>query len=241
MLPLSVDLAPAGKLSRSSALTVLPVREHRAECARESRVFAKLLAAAAALLTGCSFDRAGLLFEESLVDEQVADAVADTRVVLVDAQPEDTSALADTAGDSSGDTADTADARDTATPCAEPGSVSSGEHCYFPIAGPFAFGAAVDACAAATPPAHLVSITSSAEQLVAQRVGSGDRWIGLRKHADEPSAKTSFDWITGEVATYDNWASGDPNGGHNCARMTATGTWADFACTNTFPAICERE
>jgi len=204
-------------------------------------MFAKRLVAAAALLSGCSFDRSGLRGDESLVDEQVADAVADTAVALADAPPDDTGVLADTGRDAVADTTDAADSRDTATPCAEPGSVRSGEHCYFPIAGPFAFGAAVDACAAATPPAHLVSITSSAEQLVAERIGSGDRWIGLRKHADEPTAKSSFDWITGEVATYDNWASGDPNGGHNCARMTATGTWADFACTNTFPAICERE
>lgn len=138
------------------------------------------------------------------------------------------------------DATDARDAADAAVVCTDPGGVVSGGHCYFPITTTGSFAVQRDACIAKG--AHLAAITSGAEQGVAAGRGTGDRWIGLIKDSTAPSAKSSFRWITGESsAGYDNWAAGDPNGGHDCARMKADGMWADQACGNAYAAICERE
>jgi hypothetical protein len=129
---------------------------------------------------------------------------------------------------------------DVSVACTEADAVLSSGHCYFALVAAADFTAQRDACIAAG--AHLASITSAAEQAIVAPLGSGDRWIGLVKDASLPSEKSSFHWITGEPSlVYDNWAMGDPNGGHNCARMKADGMWADQACTNAYGAICERE
>jgi hypothetical protein len=197
-----------------------------------------------ALLCGCTLEKGGLDTAPDFLDATApADTrVADTTVAMPDAATPDVAM--EVLEDSSIAMDADADATVDAPPvrCDEPGAVRAEGHCYFVLAGPFEFAKARDACNARMPPAHLVSITSAAEQAIASARGSGDRWIGLIKDPAAPTAKESFRWITGEPATaYDNWALGDPNGGHNCARMMISGQWGDGNCTSQFPAICERD
>jgi len=221
------------------------------------------------VLSGCGLEGGGLGGEPvDFVDAQQDTVVADTSAAQVDSTLADTaeamvdsvppidtsvkdSAVPDTMKpdttvpdttmpDTATPDTSVTDTRDAAIPCTEPGSAVLLGHCYFPITTPAAFAAQRDACIAQG--AHLAATTSAAEQVVVAGRGTGDRWIGLVKDSAAPSAKTSFRWITGESSLiYDNWAAGDPNGGHNCARMNAAGQWADMACTTAFPAVCERE
>jgi len=136
--------------------------------------------------------------------------------------------------------------------CTEPGAKVYGGHCYFRIETPRSFGAQQTACAATIGKTHLVSITSAGEQtfIEANFLGGfgGDRWIGLARKPTDPSTKASFVWVTGEAATYDHWATGEPNGSGPCARMVngiggpgPSGTWGDRGCDTMQQAICERE
>jgi hypothetical protein len=191
----------------------------------------------------CRLDTQGLGtvegFGDASSDSSSADAsvepdtsvVADTFVPDTFVEP-DTFAPADTSVEDAGP-----DVVDSAKPCE---GTSFGGHCYFGIAMASTFDAAKAACASTG--AHLASITSAAEQGIVGAIGSGDRWIGLVKDAGTPVEKASFRWITGEsTASYDNWSPGDPNGGHLCARMLASGQWGDNPCTNAFAVVCERE
>lgn len=117
--------------------------------------------------------------------------------------------------------------------CTEDGAKTYMGHCYFLISSR-TFTGARDACAAAG--AHLATVTSAGEQAVVSTVGSGERWIGLAIF----SGSTTFRWITSEPMTYMNWAMGEPNRTGYCARLRTDG-WADISCSQSFPAICERE
>jgi hypothetical protein len=200
----------------------------------------------ACALLGCALDRSGLGDEPAAL----GDSASDTTVSADTAPPPDTTfdtAVAETAEpdtfapDTSEPDTTVADAdADAAVSCTDPGGVLWNGHCYFPLSAAAAFDAQRDRCIAAG--AHLASITSAAENAIVDARGGGDRWIGLIKDTAAPSAKSSFRWITGESSqVYDNWSAGDPNGGHNCARMMAGGMWGDNSCTNAFPAVCERE
>jgi hypothetical protein len=114
---------------------------------------------------------------------------------------------------------------------------SENNHCYFPIAGPSTWNVSRDTCSGAG--AHLVTITSSAEQsFAAALVGATTRWTGLSRFG-----APSFTWLGGEGLTYTNWASGEPNQSGEAAAAIATGTfkWIDDAVTTTHGAICERD
>lgn len=194
-----------------------------------------------ALCAGCGFGSEGLGGDPIALDDHDAEqGRADTAVGDTD-EPRDSFDPDTFAVDTFvADTLEPDVAPEAPTPCSEAGGALWSGHCYFPLPTARAFGAQRDACDAVG--AHLATITSAEEQAVVAARGSGDRWIGLVKDPALPSAKSSFKWITGEsAAAYDNWSAGDPNGGHNCARMMATGAWGDQACTNTFPAVCERE
>ncbi|MBI2392131.1 MAG: C-type lectin domain-containing protein [Deltaproteobacteria bacterium] len=123
---------------------------------------------------------------------------------------------------------------DTGVPCTEPNSKTYLGHCYFPI-GPRAWNNARDACVAAG--AHLATVTSSGEMAVVGTVGTGERWIGLARFG----GASTFTWLTGEPVSFTYWNAGEPNGSGACARMLAGGRWADYSCSTSFTAICERE
>jgi hypothetical protein len=84
---------------------------------------------------------------------------------------------------------------------------------------------------------HLATITSAKELERAKAIGSGDRWLGLRKDADAGV----FAWITGEGFALDAWKSGEPNGTGSCAKMVEGGAWWDHSCLEPLPALCERD
>ncbi|MGZ3476712.1 MAG: lectin-like protein [Polyangiales bacterium] len=124
-------------------------------------------------------------------------------------------------------------------PCSEPGGVLYGGHCYFPI-NKRTWAVAHDFCASLG--AHLVTITSAAEETLVESIRSGkDRWIGLSRPAGSPSTEASFVWVTAEAVSYKKWASGEPNGSGECVRLRASNDWGDQGCNTNLDAICERE
>jgi hypothetical protein len=130
-------------------------------------------------------------------------------------------------------------------PCPEPQSTNFGGHCYFVTTTRGTWDAASTACSAANS-AHLVTITSAAEQTaVAGVVGSADRWIGLSRPLASPTVPSSFAWVSGEPFAFSNWDTplGEPNYTGECVRIRTTGRWADTTCATgtTYQALCERE
>lgn len=131
--------------------------------------------------------------------------------------------------------------------CLELGAVSQNGHCYVPVILGATWGDARNACQALIPSAHLVTITSAAEQTIVDGLlANTDNWIGLTRDADAGAdAGSSFYWITGEGAAYQNWRAGEPTGDDVCVRAVGnganTGKWADRSCTMVHPYICERE
>lgn len=115
---------------------------------------------------------------------------------------------------------------------------STNGHCYFTgTAAPQANAKAE----CVSKGAHLVTITSQAEQDFVATIGGGDRWVGLesKKITDKG---TDFTWITGEDASYQHWVSGDPNSGGYCAAIRGSDQgWVDRACSDSYAPICERE
>lgn len=117
------------------------------------------------------------------------------------------------------------------------GTVFNG-HCYYAINGG-TFDQSQATCM--TTGAHLVTITSMAEQNAAAGVGSGERWIGLRRMGGQ-AIDANYQWITNEPrAGYANWGPTEPNGSGECARFLANAQWADTSCTGTRAAICEHD
>lgn len=123
-------------------------------------------------------------------------------------------------------------------------------HCYFLLPTDQTWTAARDACAAAG--AHLVTFDSAAEYAVLADVGTGDRWIGLSRPDTVDDAgrfsKDSFQWITGDPVTLDNWhvpppdaGLPEPDGSGACVRARGDGKWADRDCASPLKGVCERE
>lgn len=108
-----------------------------------------------------------------------------------------------------------------------------GGHCYF-VADVAAFATARGACKAKG--AHLVTITSSAEQAFVAGLTSTDTWIGLERVSGKLDT-----WVTGEPVGYALWAPGEPNGSGSCVRLRSDHLWGDNNCSLEYPAICERE
>lgn len=171
------------------------------------------------LVSGCTYDFDALMPASSAEPASLGDAGLDGDAALGDAAVGPT-------GEISG--------------CTEPMAKVLEGHCYFPLPTSSDWDGARSSCAAVG--AHLVTITSAAEEQLVQSIRSGrDRWIGLRRADGAPAASSSFSWVTAESSSYSKWASGEPNGSGACARLRAYGDWADMSCTSVYDAICERE
>lgn len=135
---------------------------------------------------------------------------------------------------------DTGVAIDTAPPvtCTEPGGKMYEGHCYFPTM-PRNWTNSRDTCTMYK--AHLVTITSAAEQAFVSGILSGERWIGLYRPEGPTPAPSAYKWQNGEAVGYTNWELGEPNFSGSCVRLLVGGTWADQACSQSYNAICERE
>jgi hypothetical protein len=128
--------------------------------------------------------------------------------------------------------------------CTAVGGMVYQAHCYYPSTAKTTWDVAnTMGCAA---PSHLVVITTAGEQsVVATILAGGDRWIGLKKDL-QPNMESSFHWVTGEALSFKTWDTYDtgapePNYTGDCVRMSASNNWGDRPCTETYPAVCERE
>jgi hypothetical protein len=160
------------------------------------------------------------------------------------------------AGAPSGGKAGSGTAGSASVECSD-GTTHDG-HCYFLVgtSGGLDWEHAKSECD--THDAHLVTITSSAEQMFVATTffpSSDDAWIGLSLEdtRSNPSSLCSlapdacpFLWVTAEKLDYDAWAmrSGDdePNYTGACVRLQASDqAWADTGCSSEFRAVCERD
>jgi hypothetical protein len=95
----------------------------------------------------------------------------------------------------------------------------------------------------------LASIGSASEQSFlttsTQAIASGEWWIGLFRTA---GMSGTWVWEDGSAAPqtsgtapppYNNWEVGEPNGSGNCARLRASGMWADLSCNDDLRYVCE--
>jgi len=104
--------------------------------------------------------------------------------------------------------------------------------------------AARDRCLALTPAAHLVTITSMAEDdFVRTFAGARDLWTG----GNDRAVEGTYVWSDGEPFAYANWMPNEPNDtGHveNCIVLRGTvapgGLLDDHSCAATFGFVCER-
>jgi len=88
--------------------------------------------------------------------------------------------------------------------------------------------------------ANLMTINDVAENAEATLVrGSGDSpWLGL----SDAMVEGTFEWVSGVLVSYANWAAGEPNdagGVEDCTALEASGLWTDQDCTQAKPYICE--
>jgi hypothetical protein len=127
---------------------------------------------------------------------------------------------------------------DTAVPCADPGGVLYAGHCYFRAGAKQPYDIARTTCGSRG--AHLVTITSAAEQSFVQSLGLGEAWLGLSRPLGAPPVPSSYVWITGEPVTFTKWQIGEPNGSGVAVRMIFI-DWSDTSSSSLYEAICERE
>jgi hypothetical protein len=124
--------------------------------------------------------------------------------------------------------------------CSETEGITFAGHCYFVTFSADAWDGSRSACQFSS--AHLVTITSSAEQSAIAALGAAqDRWIGLSRPASAPATAGSFQWLSGEAVSYSNWDVNEPNPIGACARRLAGGRWAGTLCAASLLAICERD
>lgn len=136
---------------------------------------------------------------------------------------------------------------DSPIACAD-GEVATFDRCYFLVTTPRSQPAAKASCIEAG--AHLVAITSEAENTTAAAIGTGmHRWIGLEAPPNPKNDAAAFRWVTNEPVTFAHWsqnigspAGPDPNQNHSCVALNedASTSWYDRGCAELYAAICER-
>jgi hypothetical protein len=172
----------------------------------------------------------GVDMDSSVVDTGTAPVDTGTMPVDTGTAPVDTGTV---------DTGTPDMGTDTGVTCTEAESKTLAGHCYFPI-NAMKWNNASNNCKGKG--AHLATITSAAEETLVESIRAGkDRWIGLSRPPGSPSTEASFVWVTAEAVSFKSWASGEPNGSGECARILAAGSWADQNCNTSYDAICERE
>jgi len=95
--------------------------------------------------------------------------------------------------------------------------------------------------------AHLVVSTSQGENDdFSPLAGLLDVWVG----GTDSNAEGVWLWLTGELMSYTNWRTGEPNNsdpnnpnGEDCMIIEGDngGLWDDRSCLKTYGYICERE
>jgi cysteine-rich repeat protein len=104
--------------------------------------------------------------------------------------------------------------------------------------------------------AHLVTITSAAENDIVNGFVNSSKFIGAFEAVELTSESSgSYEWLTGEAFEYENWDgeqpdragercnsySNNPRCYQHCAFMQSDGTWADQRCDLVDGYVCEWE
>jgi cysteine-rich repeat protein len=103
--------------------------------------------------------------------------------------------------------------------------------------------------------AHLATISSAAENKLAQSLVHGSKWLGgLEDVAVTAEGTGAYGWITKEPFTFTNWAPHEPNREQtrcnvgptgrcfeHCVSINGDGTWADRPCDMVDGYVCEWE
>lgn len=84
---------------------------------------------------------------------------------------------------------------------------------------------------------NLAALTTQAEASWATQEFGGTHWIGLNDFQTEGS----FAWTTSELATFTNWAPGEPDNfqGQHAVVMTANGQWEDVSASGSRSGLIE--
>ena len=146
------------------------------------------------------------------------DLLPDGRESLFGANPK----LADTDGDTLGDGFEVGFGR------------------YFVVNGSFTYDlASVDA---ASRGGHLLTVVSAKEQTAIETVlgaalTTGDKWIGY----SDSFLEGAFRWVTGELAGFQRFGSGEPNnvGNEDAVGIRSSGLWNDFPANTNLPYFLE--
>lgn len=239
LLPESLHATPRPPLQRLGALAFAVVAA--SACAQDFDAFHLAADGSAGAeggsITQPSSDGGAVTGDGGATDSSVFDGALITDAATPDAAPGDASTP-----DSSVPIDAGPDARLPA--CTESGAVLALGHCYFGLAANQSWDAAKASCEAAG--AHLVTITSAAEQTVAAGFASGkERWIALRRPNGSAANDASYTWSTGEArGGFSSWASNEPNGSGECVRLTNGGSWGDTSCNGGGggrSGLCERD
>lgn len=148
--------------------------------------------------------------------------------------------------------------------CADFGSdtlESEDHHCYNGYDAA-TFDGAIAACKERG--AHLATISSEAENKIAQKFVNNSKWLGGREDvASNVQGTGNYGWITSEPFAYENWDREEPNQGkvrcdggsagpgpgsgpaascyQHCISMLGDGTWVDERCELSDGYVCEWE
>ncbi len=113
-----------------------------------------------------------------------------------------------------------------------------GGKCYISNATTRTYANARTYCQGLTSGADVAVPDSAAENSFLFGMNSSS-WLGLDDIAVEGTWRTT----SGALATYFNWASGEPNnsgGNEDCVIFPGSATWYDSGCATTAQVICER-
>jgi hypothetical protein len=146
--------------------------------------------------------------------------------------------------------------------CADFGSgtlESEDHHCYNGYDAA-TFDGAIEACKERG--AHLATISSEAENKLAQKLVNNSKWLGGHEDvASNVQGTGDYAWVTGEAFTYENWGRDEPNLGkvrcdgggigpgpgpasscyQHCVSMLGDGSWASARCELSDGYVCEWE
>ncbi|MDF3066412.1 MAG: hypothetical protein K0R38_2013 [Polyangiaceae bacterium] len=133
------------------------------------------------------------------------------------------------------------------------GAVKSDDHHCYRGYDEETFEGAVAACKERG--AHLVTITSAAENEVVSDLVNSSKFIGGWEDLGlMEEGQGDYGWITGEALSYTNWAQGEPDQDNfscsgwgnqrcyeHCLIMNGQGTWEDHRCDQPDGYACEWE
>jgi hypothetical protein len=127
-------------------------------------------------------------------------------------------------------------------------------HCYRVSLDTVDFATAREACRVAG--AHLVTITSEAENLFVSALLPQEHWLGTSDgRADTVMGVGEYRWVNDEPWSYSVWRDGQPNAletscpteaegkacYEHCGYQTADVDWVDRPCWHTIASVCEWE